>query len=118
MPRKLKELLSDAKPQPSDAAAETGWSHIDHLFPSSCRLFCVPLTLWSLAGFWASVTVTALDACSLLLSLASGGAYLHTGGLWSLSNLFGVAFSMQGISLISIGSVKNGVIMLVRSCLG
>jgi minor histocompatibility antigen H13 len=61
--------------------------------------------------FWVSVQLTLLDLCCGVLSLACGAAYLNT-NLWSLSNLFGVAFCLQGLSLISLGSTINGLIML------
>ena len=58
-----------------------------------------------------SLAITSLNVLCFLVSIVCGAFYLANGS-WILSNLFGIAFSLQGISLISIGSTMNGLIML------
>ena len=58
-----------------------------------------------------TVDITPLFSLSLTLSLLLACHYLYSNH-WLLSNLFGVAFSIQGIELLSLGSYFNGLILL------
>ena len=58
------------------------------------------------------VRLSLLNLICFVLSVGNGLLYVYTNH-WMVSNMFGVAFSIQGISIISIGSTKNGLIMLV-----
>ena len=57
------------------------------------------------------MTVTPLLALSLFLSLLLALYYVYSNH-WLSSNLFGIAFSIQGIELLSLGSYFNGVVLL------
>jgi minor histocompatibility antigen H13 len=57
------------------------------------------------------VTVTPLGIVSLVLSVAATAWYVATGH-WAANNLFGIIFSIQALEKISVGSVRNGAIML------
>jgi len=58
-----------------------------------------------------SVTVTLLDVIGLLVATPVGVWYL-THNHWSASNIFGIAFCIQGIEMLGLGSFFNGVILL------
>eukprot|EP00466_Bigelowiella_natans_P014719 jgi/Bigna1/85384/estExt_fgenesh1_pg.C_30408 len=55
--------------------------------------------------------VTALDAIGCLAGSVIGGWYLLKNH-WVANNIFGVAFSLQAIRMLSIGSYFNGTILL------
>jgi len=56
-------------------------------------------------------TITAIDGLAFILSLIIG--YLHIKyNHWTSNNAFGIAFSLQAIELISLGSFLNGFILL------
>jgi minor histocompatibility antigen H13 len=57
------------------------------------------------------IDFTVLDIISLLFSMLIGVWYLQTNH-WAASNIFGIAFSIQGIELLSLGSYFNGCILL------
>jgi len=59
--------------------------------------------------FWTSASL--LDLLSLLGGVLVSIVYVTTGS-WLASNLFGIAFSVQGIELLSLGSYLNGCILL------
>lgn len=61
------------------------------------------------AEFW--LPLSALDILALLAAVAVGVVHLLTGS-WLCSNLFGIAFSLQGIEMLSLGSYLNGCILL------
>lgn len=58
------------------------------------------------------VEVNALDAIGLLVALAVGYSYLKHNH-WVTTNCFGIAFSIQGIELIGLGSYFNGAVFLI-----
>lgn len=55
--------------------------------------------------------LSLLDIIALIISVLISATYISTGH-WALSNLFGTAFSLQGIEMLSLGSYFNGVILL------
>jgi len=55
--------------------------------------------------------VTAIDVVAFLLSIAIGALHLKYNH-WTSNNAFGIAFSLQAIELISLGSYFNGFILL------
>ena len=57
------------------------------------------------------IPVTPLYAIATVLSLVVALYYLYSNN-WLCSNLFGIAFSIQGIELLSLGSYLNGAILL------
>ena len=57
------------------------------------------------------IAVTPLYALATALSLLVAVYYLYSNH-WLCSNLFGIAFSIQGIELLSLGSYLNGAILL------
>ena len=59
----------------------------------------------------SSFSISVLNFACFLISIGLGYLYLLDGS-WIISNIFGISFSLQGISLISIGSTINGLIML------
>jgi hypothetical protein len=61
------------------------------------------------SSFWTSASL--LDLLSLAAGVAVSIVYVSTGS-WLASNLFGLAFSVQGIELLSLGSYLNGCILL------
>lgn len=61
------------------------------------------------AQFWMPLSV--LDLSALGLSLIVSALYISTNS-WICSNAFGVAFSVQGIEMLSLGSYLNGCILL------
>lgn len=58
------------------------------------------------------ITITPLLVLSFIVSIAVGTWHVLTGN-WLASNIFGMAFSIQGIELLSLGSYVNGAILLV-----
>ena len=58
-----------------------------------------------------TVVVTPLFGLSVTVALLVAVSYLLSNH-WLLSNVFGVAFSLQGIELLSLGSYLNGLILL------
>lgn len=52
-----------------------------------------------------------LDVVTLALAIVIGAYYWFTKH-WILSNVFGVAFSIQGIALLNLGSYRTGCILL------
>ena len=58
------------------------------------------------------VEFTSLDVVATALGSLAGGWYLWTNH-WAANNLFGVCFSIEGIEMLSLGSWKNGAILLV-----
>lgn len=50
--------------------------------------------------------------CSFLISSLVGILYLEYNH-WTASNAFGIAFSISGIELLSLGSYWNSVVLLV-----
>jgi hypothetical protein len=79
---------------------------------SVCRIWCVT----RLSFLWLTVPASVFASRSRQLSFSSSSVSFSAQqtNYWALSNLFGVAFSMQGLKLISLGSTINGLIMLVR----
>jgi len=61
------------------------------------------------ATFWTSVSL--LDLVALALGVSVSIVYVSTGS-WLASNMFGMAFSIQGIEMLSLGSYLNGCILL------
>ena len=61
------------------------------------------------AQFWMPLSV--LDLSALGLALGVSALYIVTNS-WICSNAFGVAFSVQGIEMLSLGSYLNGCILL------
>ena len=59
------------------------------------------------------VKLSLLDIDALLMALLVGVWYLKFNH-WSASNIFGIAFSIQGIEYLSLGSFFNGAILLVQ----
>ena len=59
--------------------------------------------------FWLPLSV--LDLLSLALGVSVSIVYVSTNS-WVCSNLFGMAFSIQGIEMLSLGSFLNGCILL------
>ena len=57
------------------------------------------------------IPITPLYAISMGLALLVAVYYLYSNN-WLCSNLFGIAFSIQGIELLSLGSYLNGAILL------
>lgn len=57
------------------------------------------------------IPITPLFAIAVALSLSVACYYLYSNH-WLCSNLFGIAFSIQGIELLSLGSYLNGAILL------
>lgn len=57
------------------------------------------------------IPITPLYAIATLLALVVAVYYLYSNH-WLCSNLFGIAFSIQGIELLSLGSYLNGAILL------
>lgn len=66
-------------------------------------------TLFSTSFEW-----TVIDACAFALGLAIGVWYFLTKH-WIANNVLGLAFSIQGIALLSLGSYQIGCILLVRA---
>lgn len=58
-----------------------------------------------------TVDVTAFQLLSLLVALGISTLYIVTNH-FILSNVYGIAFSIQGIELLSLGSFFNGAILL------
>lgn len=56
-------------------------------------------------------TITAIDGLAFILSLGIGFLHLKYNH-WTTNNAFGIAFSLQAIELISLGSFFNGFILL------
>jgi minor histocompatibility antigen H13 len=52
-----------------------------------------------------------LDFVGLLVAIGAGSLYVKHNH-WALTNLFGIAFSIQGIELLGLGSYLNGAIFL------
>jgi len=63
-------------------------------------------TLFSTAVEW-----TIIDVCSLVLGTCVGVWYVLTKH-WIANNVLGIAFSIQGIALLSLGSYQIGCILL------
>lgn len=59
-----------------------------------------------------SIKVSRLDIVCLIIASLFGVWYLSSNH-WSASNLFGIAFSVQGIEFLSLGSFFNGAVLLV-----
>lgn len=59
--------------------------------------------------FWLPLSM--LDLMSLALGVIVSIVYVSTNS-WVCSNLFGMAFSIQGIEMLSLGSFLNGTILL------
>ena len=57
------------------------------------------------------LSFTWVDVVGFILASCASGMYLKTKH-WALNNFFGVAFSIQGIKQISLGSYKVGAILL------
>jgi len=57
------------------------------------------------------IPITPLYAIAIALALVVAVYYLYSNH-WLCSNLFGIAFSIQGIELLSLGSYLNGAILL------
>jgi len=57
------------------------------------------------------LTLSKIDIVAHILSIGLGAWYLMTNH-WAASNLFGIAFSIQGIESISLGTYFNGFILL------
>jgi len=55
--------------------------------------------------------ITVIDVISFLLSLAVGALHIKFNH-WTSNNAFGLAFTLQAIELISLGSFVNGSILL------
>ena len=53
-----------------------------------------------------------LDIFAFILAIFIGIIYLLI-NTWHTSNIFGIAFSIQGIELLSLGSTLNGAILLI-----
>ena len=85
------------------------------LAPASLWLFRTPRhnrLRFSLPYFGSTdVRWGASDVVALAASVAVCAAYAATKH-WLLNNLLGVAFSVQGIALVSLGSYKNGLLLL------
>jgi len=84
-------------------AAETAAAEAAAAAQATAAAAEVPAQLWTDAS--------ALDLLSLALGVLVSLVYVTTGS-WLASNLFGVAFSIQGIELLSLGSYLNGCILL------
>lgn len=54
-----------------------------------------------------------MDIATGLVSALLCAYYLYTKH-WVMNNLLGLAFSVQGIAMLNLGSWKNGAILLVR----
>ena len=54
-----------------------------------------------------------MDIFTGLVSVIFCGYYVYTKH-WVMNNILGLAFSVQGVYLIDLGSWKNGAILLVR----
>ena len=98
VPRRLRDLFVDEAAAPA-AAADAAAAAAAAPAPSAD------------AGFWAEVKPSLLEVLALVHAVILAGIFLATNH-WTLSNAFGVAFSLQGLSMISLGSVQNGLIML------
>jgi len=61
------------------------------------------------ATFW--LTLSLLDCGAVAAALLVSILYIMTNS-WICSNVFGIAFSIQGIELLSLGSYLNGAILL------
>jgi minor histocompatibility antigen H13 len=61
------------------------------------------------ASFWMQLSL--LDLIALAIAITVSVFYIAT-GYWAASNLFGIAFSVQGIEMLSLGSFLNGTILL------
>jgi hypothetical protein len=59
--------------------------------------------------FWMPLSM--VDLVALAIASVISTIYITTGS-WACSNLFGIAFSVQGIEMLSLGSYLNGCILL------
>jgi minor histocompatibility antigen H13 len=66
-------------------------------------------SLFSVAFEW-----TVIDIFALVLATGIGAWYVLTKH-WIANNILGLAFSIQGIALLSLGSFQTGCILLVRT---
>jgi hypothetical protein len=69
----------------------------------------ITTTLPPPSSFWTSASL--LDLISLTIGVIVSIIYVVTGS-WLASNAFGIAFSIQGIEMLSLGSYLNGCILL------
>ena len=100
VPRRLRDLFVDEAPAADAAAPAAG-----------AAAAAAPAAPSVDAGFWAEVKPSLLEVLALVHAVILAGIFLATNH-WTLSNAFGVAFALQGLSMISLGSVQNGLIML------
>ena len=61
-----------------------------------------------------TIEFNKLDLVGCSLASINGIVYLTTNH-WATSNIFGIAFSIQGIELLGLGSFFNGLVLLVCS---